>query len=66
MALYMELDEERSAVDVGANNAMATITRSQEEKATLQMDDLQLAYDEEARRISNDMVLKLEEEVKAS
>ncbi|OIW18371.1 hypothetical protein TanjilG_31511 [Lupinus angustifolius] len=73
MALYMDLDEERSASAVAANNAMAMITRLQEEKAALQMDALQyqrmmeeqLEYDDEAIQTSNDMVLKLEEEVEA-
>jgi hypothetical protein len=36
MALYMELDEERSASAVAANNAMAMITRLQAEKAAVQ------------------------------
>ncbi|XP_031277866.1 probable myosin-binding protein 4 [Pistacia vera] len=40
-ALYKELDEERSASAVAANQAMAMITRLQEEKAALQMDALQ-------------------------
>lgn len=72
MALYMELDEERSASAVAANNAMAMITRLQEEKAALQMDALQyqrmmeeqIEYDEEALQEYNDMILKLEEETK--
>ncbi|KAL2462912.1 putative myosin-binding protein 6 [Forsythia ovata] len=41
MALYMELDEERSASAVAANNAMAMITRLQAEKAAVQMEALQ-------------------------
>ncbi|CAL0306846.1 unnamed protein product [Lupinus luteus] len=72
-ALYKDLDEERSASAVAANNAMAMITRLQAEKAALQMDALQyqrmmeeqLEYDDEALQESNDMILKLEEEVKA-
>ncbi|KAF1867819.1 hypothetical protein Lal_00050253 [Lupinus albus] len=73
MALHMDLDKERSASAVAANNAMAMITRLQEEKAVLHMDALQcqrmmeeqLEYDDEALQESNDMVLKLEEEIKA-
>ncbi|OMO49910.1 hypothetical protein CCACVL1_30759 [Corchorus capsularis] len=56
MALYMELDEERSASAVAANNAMAMITRLQAEKAAVQMEALQYQrmmeeqaeYDQEA------------------
>ncbi|KAK7304571.1 hypothetical protein VNO77_42452 [Canavalia gladiata] len=73
MALYMELDEERSASAVAANNAMAMITRLQAEKAAVQMEALQYQrlmeeqaeYDEEALQASNDMLLKREEEIKA-
>lgn len=72
MALYMELDEERSASAVAANNAMAMITRLQEEKATMQMDtsqyqrmmEEQIEYDEEVLQETNELLLKLEEEVK--
>ncbi|KAE9604349.1 hypothetical protein Lal_00024169 [Lupinus albus] len=72
MALYMELDEERSASAVAANNAMAMITRLQAEKAAVQMEALQYQrmmeeqaeYDEEALQASNDMILKREEEIK--
>lgn len=73
MALYMELDEERSASAVAANNAMAMITRLQAEKAAVQMEALQYQrmmeeqaeYDEEALQASNDMLLKREEDLKA-
>ncbi|XP_029130568.1 probable myosin-binding protein 5 [Cajanus cajan] len=73
MALYMELDEERSASAVAANNAMAMITRLQAEKAAVQMEALQYQrmmeeqaeYDEEALQASNDMLIKREEEIKA-
>lgn len=41
MALYMELDGERSASAVAANNAMAMITQLQAEKAAVQMEALQ-------------------------
>ncbi|CAL0305051.1 unnamed protein product [Lupinus luteus] len=72
MALYMELDEERSASAVAANNAMAMITRLQAEKAAVQMEALQYQrmmeeqaeYDEEALQASNDMIIKREEEIK--
>ncbi|KAF2287688.1 hypothetical protein GH714_002324 [Hevea brasiliensis] len=40
-ALYKELEEERNASAIAANQAMAMITRLQEEKATLQMEALQ-------------------------
>lgn len=72
MALYMELDEERSASAVAANNAMAMITRLQAEKAAVQMEALQyqrmmeeqFEYDQEALQDTNDMLLKREEEMK--
>lgn len=72
MALYMELDEERSASAVAANNAMAMITRLHEEKAALQMDssqyqrmmEEQIEHDEEVLQETNELLLKLEEEVK--
>ncbi|GAU32857.1 hypothetical protein TSUD_209250 [Trifolium subterraneum] len=72
MALCTELDEERSASAVAANNAMAMITRLQEEKAALQMDtsqyqrmmEDQIEYDEEVLQETNDLLIKLEEEVK--
>lgn len=72
MALYMELDEERSASAVAANNAMAMITRLQTEKAAVQMEALQyqrmmeeqFEYDQEALQDTNDMLLKREEEIK--
>lgn len=72
MALYMELDEERSASAVAANNAMAMITRLQAEKAAVQMEALQYQrmmeeqaeYDEEALQATNEMLLKREEEIR--
>ncbi|PON86112.1 Zein-binding domain containing protein [Trema orientale] len=72
MALYMELDEERSASAVAANNAMAMITRLQAEKAAVQMEALQyqrmmeeqFEYDQEALQETNDMLIKREEDVK--
>ncbi|XP_010533436.1 PREDICTED: probable myosin-binding protein 5 [Tarenaya hassleriana] len=72
IALYMELDEERSASAVAANNAMAMITRLQAEKAALQMDALQYQrmmeeqaeYDQEALQSMNNMLAKREDELK--
>lgn len=73
MALYMELDEERSASAVAANNAMAMITRLQAEKAAVQMEalqyqrmmDEQAEYDQEALQVMKDMLFKREEDIKA-
>ncbi|KAL1334049.1 hypothetical protein HN51_062934 [Arachis hypogaea] len=73
MALCMELDEERNASAIAAKNAMAMITRLQEEKAALQMDALQyqrmmeeqIEYEQENLQATNEMLAKLEEEVKA-
>ncbi|XP_045823872.1 probable myosin-binding protein 5 [Trifolium pratense] len=72
MALYMELDEERSASAVAANNAMAMITRLQAEKAAVQMEALQYQrmmeeqaeYDEEALQATNEILVKREEEIR--
>lgn len=72
MALYMELDEERSASAVAANNAMAMITRLQAEKAAVQMEALQYQrmmeeqaeYDEEALQATNDLLAKREDDIK--
>ncbi|XVE54881.1 hypothetical protein DITRI_Ditri03aG0118000 [Diplodiscus trichospermus] len=72
MALYMELDEERNASAVAANNAMAMITRLQAEKAAVQMEALQYQrmmeeqaeYDQEALQEMNNLLAKREEELK--
>lgn len=72
LALYMELDEERSASAVAANNAMAMITRLQAEKAAVQMEALQYQrmmeeqaeYDQEAIQVLKDTLLKREDEIK--
>ncbi|XP_006339979.1 probable myosin-binding protein 5 isoform X2 [Solanum tuberosum] len=72
IALYMELDEERSAAAVAANNAMAMITRLQAEKAAVQMEALQYQrmmeeqaeYDQEALQVMKDLLLKREEDIK--
>ncbi|ONK75168.1 uncharacterized protein A4U43_C03F14060 [Asparagus officinalis] len=58
-ALYMELEEERSASAIAANQTMAMITRLQEEKAAMQMEALQYQrmmeeqseYDQEALQL---------------
>ncbi|XP_042035374.1 probable myosin-binding protein 5, partial [Salvia splendens] len=73
MAVYVELDKERSAAAVAANNAMAMITRIQQEKAAIQMEALQYQrmmeeqaeYDEEALELMRDMLIKKEDDVKA-
>ncbi|CAH2067305.1 unnamed protein product [Thlaspi arvense] len=70
--LYMELDEERSASAIAANNAMAMITRLQAEKAAVQMEalqyqrmmDEQAEYDQEALQSMNSELAKREEEMK--
>ncbi|XP_056175045.1 probable myosin-binding protein 5 [Syzygium oleosum] len=72
MALYMELDEERSASAVAANNAMAMITRLQAEKAAVQMEALQYQrmmeeqaeYDQEALQEISNLLAKREEDIK--
>ncbi|KAE8730646.1 hypothetical protein F3Y22_tig00002919pilonHSYRG00306 [Hibiscus syriacus] len=46
-ALSKELDEERNASAIAANQAMAMITRLQEEKAALRMEALQLNFPHE-------------------
>ncbi|PIN22657.1 hypothetical protein CDL12_04641 [Handroanthus impetiginosus] len=69
----MELDEERSASAVAANNVMAMITRLQAEKAAVQMEaqqyqrmmEEQAEYDEEALQVMRDMLLKREDDIKA-
>lgn len=71
MALYMELDEERNASAVAANNAMAMITKLQEEKAAIQMEALQykrlmeeeVEHDEESLRATNEILIRKEIEV---
>ncbi|CAI0399070.1 unnamed protein product [Linum tenue] len=72
MELYMELDEERNASAVAANNAMAMITRLQAEKAAVQMEALQYQrmmeeqaeYDEEAIQLLRDDLKKKDRHVK--
>ncbi|XP_019197173.1 PREDICTED: myosin-binding protein 1 [Ipomoea nil] len=65
-ALYKELEEERSASAVAANQAMAMITRLQEEKAALQMEALQcLRMMEEQADFDNEALQKANENVVA-
>lgn len=69
-ALYVELEEERSASAVAANQTMAMITRLQEEKAAMQMEALQYQrmmeeqseYDQEALQLLNELMVKRERE----
>ena len=73
IALYMELDEERSAAAIAANNAMAMITRLQAEKAAVQMEALQYQrmmeeqaeYDQEDLQAMTELLGKRGEEIKA-
>ncbi|CAN7019625.1 unnamed protein product [Brassica rapa subsp. trilocularis] len=66
--LYKELEEERSASAVATNQAMAMITRLQEEKALFQMEALQnlrmmeeqAEYDMEAIQKLNDLLVDKE------
>ncbi|KAK4479714.1 hypothetical protein RD792_015246 [Penstemon davidsonii] len=68
--LYAELEEERSASAVAANQTMAMINRLQEEKAAMQMEALQYQrmmeeqseYDQEAMQLLNELMVKREKE----
>lgn len=70
-SLYRELEEERNASEVAANQAMAMITRLQEEKTSLHMEALQYLrmmeeqaeYDMEALEKANDLLAEKEKEV---
>ncbi|KAG5247306.1 myosin-binding protein [Salix suchowensis] len=69
-ALYTELEEERSASAIAANQTMAMINRLQEEKAAMQMEALQYQrmmeeqseYDQETLQLLNELVIKREKE----
>ncbi|URE11622.1 hypothetical protein MUK42_22990 [Musa troglodytarum] len=69
-ALYTELEEERSASAIAANQTMAMITRLQQEKAAMQMEALQYQrmmeeqsdYDQEALQLLNELMMKREKE----
>ncbi|KAL2236443.1 probable myosin-binding protein 4 [Sesamum indicum] len=70
-SLYKELEEERNAAAIAANEAMAMITRLQEEKAALHMEalqylrmmDEQAEYDMEALERANDLLAEREKEL---
>lgn len=70
-ALYKELEEERNASAVAANQALAMITRLQEEKATLHMEALQYLrmmdeeseYETEVLQKANDLLVEKEKEI---
>lgn len=70
-ALYKELEEERSASAIATNQAMAMITRLQEEKASLHMEALQYLrmmeeqaeYDMEALERANELLAEREKEL---
>ncbi|KAK4732041.1 hypothetical protein R3W88_025029 [Solanum pinnatisectum] len=70
-SLYKELEEERSASAIATNQAMAMITRLQEEKASLHMEALQYLrmmeeqaeYDMEALERANDQLAEREKEL---
>ncbi|XP_042514879.1 myosin-binding protein 1-like [Macadamia integrifolia] len=70
-ALYKELEEERNAASIAANQALAMITRLQEEKAALHMEALQYLrmmeeqaeYDVEALQKANDLLAEREKEI---
>ena len=69
-SLYAELEEERNAAAIAANQTMAMITRLQEEKAAMQMEALQYQrmmeeqseYDQEALQLLNELMMKREKE----
>ncbi|KAL3644947.1 hypothetical protein CASFOL_010127 [Castilleja foliolosa] len=69
--LYKDLEEERNAAAIAANQAMAMITRLQEEKAALHMEALQYLrmmeeqseYDMEALGRANDLLADKEKEL---
>ncbi|CAI9770424.1 unnamed protein product [Fraxinus pennsylvanica] len=70
-ALYKELEEERNASAVAANQAMAMITRLQEEKAALYTEALQCLriteeqaeYEDEALQKANNLLAEKEKEI---
>lgn len=70
-ALYKELEEERNASAIAANQAMAMITKLQEEKSSLHMEALQYLrmmeeqaeYDVDALEKANDLLAEKEKEI---
>lgn len=71
IALYRELEEERNASTIAVNQAMAMITKLQEEKASLHMEALQnirmmeeqAEYDMEALQKTSDLLAEKEKEI---
>ncbi|PKU79219.1 myosin-binding protein 1 [Dendrobium catenatum] len=69
--LYKELEEERNASAVAANQAMAMINKLQEEKAAMQLEIMQYLrmmeeqtqYEQEALRNLNDQLTEREKEI---
>lgn len=69
-SLQAELEEERNAAAIAANQTLAMITRLQEEKSAMQMEALhyqrmmeeQSEYDQEALQLLNDLIIKREKE----
>ncbi|KAH6824005.1 lateral signaling target-like protein of unknown function [Perilla frutescens var. hirtella] len=69
--LYKDLEEERNASAIAAEEAMSMITRLQEEKAALRMEALhylrmmeeQAAYDTQALEKANDLLAEREKEM---
>ncbi|ONK65411.1 uncharacterized protein A4U43_C07F36820 [Asparagus officinalis] len=69
-ALYAELEEERSASAISADETMAMITRLQEEKAAMKVEvlhcqrmmDEQSEFDQEALQLLNELMMKKEKE----
>ncbi|XP_073292268.1 probable myosin-binding protein 4 isoform X2 [Primulina huaijiensis] len=70
-SLHQELEAERGAATIAANQAMAMITRLQEEKASFRMEALQYLrlmeeqaeYDTEALERANDLLYEKEKEL---
>ncbi|GMH04058.1 hypothetical protein Nepgr_005897 [Nepenthes gracilis] len=68
--LYAELEEERNAAAIAANQTMAMINKLREEKATMQMEALhyqrmmeeQAEYDQETLQLMNVIIVKREAE----
>lgn len=71
IVLYKELEEERNASAIAANQAMAMINRLQEEKASMQMEasqylrmmEEQTEYDQEALQKLNDLLAEKDDEI---
>ncbi|XP_073152845.1 uncharacterized protein [Henckelia pumila] len=70
-SLYKELEEERNASSIAANQAMAMITRLQEEKASIHMEasqylrlmEEQAEYDGEAFQQVNDLLVEKDKHI---